>query len=245
MSRPGTGSQCGDPKCVCALCTCGEHHCDKGYHGARDGTKVPFAGASTTHVDYQRHAPCKAEGYKPDARRQGPSAPFEGESINQSDFIELKREEPVWQVRRLSDSSAVCSQSHDPYSSINTTSPLVGVAVCTRPRQSIHALTRICTHARTLTHSFLSRTHSCVVETCNLVLAARAYSHIRAPTHSQRKTVPYKPNSQAFDGTSTTKQDFVNFEGSAKREPIHQVDARKAPGPGSYEYVHLDAHTMF
>eukprot|EP00037_Helgoeca_nana_P017647 m.167156 g.167156 ORF g.167156 m.167156 type:complete len:351 (+) comp24083_c0_seq1:252-1304(+) len=147
MSRPGTGSQCGDPKCVCALCTCGEHHCDKGYHGARDGTKVPFAGASTTHVDYQRHAPCKAEGYKPDARRQGPSAPFEGESINQSDFIELKREEPVW----------------------------------------------------------------------------------------QRKTVPYKPNSQAFDGTSTTKQDFVNFEGSAKREPIHQVDARKAPGPGSYE----------
>jgi hypothetical protein len=112
MSRPGTGSQCGDPKCVCALCTCGEHHCDKGYHGARDGTKVPFAGASTTHVDYQRHAPCKAEGYKPDARRQGPSAPFEGESINQSDFIELKREEPVWQVRRLSDSSTVCSQSH-------------------------------------------------------------------------------------------------------------------------------------
>eukprot|EP00035_Acanthoeca_spectabilis_P000486 m.73608 g.73608 ORF g.73608 m.73608 type:complete len:351 (+) comp10237_c0_seq2:4549-5601(+) len=98
MSRPSTGasSQCGDPKCVCALCTCGQHHCDA-LQRAAALPKQPFDGTSTTQTDFHAHPPCRANGYKPEAKRHGADAPFEGQSVNHTDYVQLPRQDPAWQ----------------------------------------------------------------------------------------------------------------------------------------------------
>eukprot|EP00037_Helgoeca_nana_P009423 m.82707 g.82707 ORF g.82707 m.82707 type:complete len:524 (+) comp19570_c0_seq1:164-1735(+) len=101
--RPSTGRSCSRPstsgcgaKCVCQMCTCGEHHCNARRVSASE-PKPLFEGLSTTQADFVKKAFAKAERKKSATPYVGPSpSKFDGMSTNRHDFTPKKPGTPAW-----------------------------------------------------------------------------------------------------------------------------------------------------